>query len=100
MLKHVLVPLDGSPLAEKALDAARRILPPDGKVTLLICVQDAIPPAQADGSAEIAATLAVNAALHDSTAAQAKDYLEHQATNLKLHGLEADTEIGAGDIAD
>ena len=35
MLKHVLVPLDGSELAEKALPYAKEIIAPDGKVTLL-----------------------------------------------------------------
>jgi nucleotide-binding universal stress UspA family protein len=35
MLDHVLVPLDGSQLAEKALDYAARIVNPSGKITLL-----------------------------------------------------------------
>jgi nucleotide-binding universal stress UspA family protein len=35
MLDHVLVPLDGSPLAEEALANAIRILHPKGKITLV-----------------------------------------------------------------
>lgn len=38
MLKHVLVPLDGSRLAEKALNAALQILQPGGRITLLTVV--------------------------------------------------------------
>lgn len=40
MLKHILVPLDGSELAEAALPYAREIVAPDGKITLL-AVMDA-----------------------------------------------------------
>jgi nucleotide-binding universal stress UspA family protein len=38
MFKHVLVPLDGSPLAEKALPYAQAILTPQGRLTLLSVV--------------------------------------------------------------
>ena len=38
MLKHVLIPLDGSPLAEKVIDTVKHILPPGGKMTLLTAV--------------------------------------------------------------
>lgn len=39
MFGHILVPLDGSELAEKALDYARQIVRPDGKLTLLSVVR-------------------------------------------------------------
>lgn len=35
MLKHILVPLDGSTVAEKALEYARRVTEMGGKITLL-----------------------------------------------------------------
>jgi nucleotide-binding universal stress UspA family protein len=35
MFKHVLVPLDGSELSEKALAPARQVLSPEGTLTLL-----------------------------------------------------------------
>ena len=38
MLKHVLVTLDGSELAEQALAYAERILPKGGEITLLSVV--------------------------------------------------------------
>lgn len=83
MLRHVLVPLDGSPLAEKALDAARRVLAPDGKITLLSSVEAM---QRLEGSTD--------------PAAECKRYLDHAATNLKLHGYHADVEIGTGDPAE
>jgi nucleotide-binding universal stress UspA family protein len=39
MLAHVLVPLDGSALSEAALDYARNILHPKGRLTLLTAVE-------------------------------------------------------------
>lgn len=38
MLNHILLPLDGSPLAEQALVYARNILAPDGKLTIVCAV--------------------------------------------------------------
>lgn len=38
MLKHILLPLDGSPLAEQALAYARDILAPDGRLTIVCAV--------------------------------------------------------------
>jgi len=47
MLRHILIPLDGSPLAEQALPWTRQILIPEGKVTLVTAlhVPDALSPA-------------------------------------------------------
>jgi nucleotide-binding universal stress UspA family protein len=39
MLKHILVPLDGSKLAEQALAHALDIIAPDGKITLVCAVE-------------------------------------------------------------
>lgn len=38
MLKHILLPLDGSPLAEQALAYVRDILAPDGRLTIVCAV--------------------------------------------------------------
>lgn len=38
MLKHILLPLDGSQLAEEAIDSARQILPKGGRITLLTAI--------------------------------------------------------------
>ena len=42
MLNHVLVPLDGSKLSEKALDQATHFITSDGKITLLRVVEVAV----------------------------------------------------------
>jgi len=88
MLKHVLVPLDGSALAEKALDFAQRMLAPGSKLTLL---------ATLEGGASFPAP--GQDAAGRSAEEQAKLYLEHEAKNLKLKGFEADTVVGKGDPA-
>lgn len=41
MLKHILVPLDSSELAESALPYARQIVADDGRITLLMVVDNA-----------------------------------------------------------
>jgi nucleotide-binding universal stress UspA family protein len=38
MLKHVLVPLDGSKLAEQALEHAKNIVAPQGRISLITAV--------------------------------------------------------------
>ncbi|MCC6615052.1 MAG: universal stress protein [Anaerolineae bacterium] len=47
MLRHVLIPLDGSPLAEQALPWTRQIMTPDGHITLVTALHmpDALSPA-------------------------------------------------------
>ncbi len=39
MLKHVLVPLDGSKLAEEAISHALDIIAPDGRITLVCAIE-------------------------------------------------------------
>ena len=85
MLKHVLVPLDGTSLAEKALDTVKYILPPDGKITLLTAVsnRDQLPNVQVD-SGEI----------------PLDQYLEHIALRVRLEGFEVESDIRVGDAAE
>jgi nucleotide-binding universal stress UspA family protein len=85
MLKHVLIPLDGSLLAEKAIDTVKHIMPPGGKMTLLTAVPNAdqLPTISVEGG-EIALD----------------QYLEHIALRVKLEGFEVDTEIRPGDPAE
>lgn len=100
MLKHVLVPLDGSPLAEKALDAARYILPPGSKITLLTSVERPTLPVYAYPSPD-----ALTEIKHDQESirhahADAATYLERLAANLRLNGYSAEIEIGMGSPAE
>jgi len=85
MLRHVLVPLDGSKLAEKALDVVKSIMPPGGKMTLLTAVahRDQLPMVSVD-SAEI----------------PIDQYLEHIALRVRLEGFEVETDIRVGDAAE
>lgn len=85
MLKHVLIPLDGSLLAEKAIDTVKHILPPGGKITLLTAVADGeqLPHVEVqDGEIPL------------------DQYLEHIALRVRLEGFEVDTEIRSGDPAE
>lgn len=85
MLKHVLVPLDGSMQAEKALDTVKYILPPGGKITLLTAAQnrDQLPTVQVE-SGEI----------------PLDQYLEHIALRVRLEGFEVEIDIRVGDPAE
>lgn len=99
MIRRVLVPLDGSELAEKALTMARRVLQPDGKIILLMAVQHPEPPAYDYPSAEAVDALASEKRIEEQAYPQATSYLEHTATNYKLHGYQVETEIIQGDPA-
>lgn len=44
MLSHILVPLDTSELSERALEVAKQIVAPDGRITLLSVVEPPIAP--------------------------------------------------------
>jgi len=82
MLKHVLIPLDGSQLAEKAIDTVKFMLPPGGKITLLTAVPnpEQLPTVSvSDGEIPL------------------DQYLEHVALRVKLEGFEVETDIRAGD---
>lgn len=85
MLKHVLIPLDGSPLAEKAIDTVKYILPPDGKITLLTVVSNPDqPPTVSAESGEI----------------PLDQYLEHIALRVRLEGFQVETDIRSGETAE
>jgi nucleotide-binding universal stress UspA family protein len=86
MLKHILVPLDGSLLAEKALDVVKHMLPPSGKITLLSAVSttDPMPIVHQPSSGDT----------------PLDRYLEHVALRMRLEGFEVETEIRVGDAAE
>jgi nucleotide-binding universal stress UspA family protein len=94
MLKHILVPLDGSALAEKALDYAVQIIAPKRRITLLCVIE--VP--------DIANTIydmPSNLMMVEENLAAARDYLERVANELrKDHQLRVNMEIKVGKPAD
>ncbi|HEX2907566.1 MAG TPA: universal stress protein [Phototrophicaceae bacterium] len=73
MLNHVLLPLDGSKLAEQAIYPIKHVLRPDGQITLL------------------------HVAANEAEAQTATDYLEGVAMRLKLDGYQVHIEVLDGD---
>lgn len=84
MLDHVLVPLDGSRLAEEALEHAKRIVNHQGKITLLTAVD--VPEIPMYGLYPPATIPDYQAAIEDALP-QARAYLEQVAKDLFLHLL-------------
>lgn len=99
MLSHVLIPLDSSLLAEKALDAAKPILRPQGKITLVMAVQTPTPPIFAYPSADVLHEIERDLAPAQEGEQDAHEYLERIAKNLTLLGYSVDIEVQHGDPA-
>jgi nucleotide-binding universal stress UspA family protein len=92
MLKHVLIPLDGSLLAERAFEPAKNLLRPQGKITLITAVHN--------GHVPIPETSREAESSDEDDLSQLNSYLERIAANLKLNGYEVDFEIRDGEPAD
>lgn len=104
MLNHVLVPLDGSPLAEEALEYALKIVSPSGRLTLVTAVDlpDVLPPgfypAFGPHAIELPAAEASNYQYsRDAIVTKAKAYLQTIIGKLQLSSpvrMTAVVEIG------
>jgi nucleotide-binding universal stress UspA family protein len=94
MLKHILVPLDGSKFAEDALNYASDILAPDGKITLVCAVS--IPEVPVYGSYPNV-TIPDFATTDHELIPQAKQYLEKVAQALNKTHIAIDFEVKLGD---
>jgi nucleotide-binding universal stress UspA family protein len=99
MLRHVLVPLDGSMLAEEALIHAKNIAAPQGQITLLAVIEL---PAEYDYAlVDIPLTMTSAGALFDQEEHQvayrnALDYLRAQASLLEARGYTVDCVVETG----
>lgn len=100
MLKHVLVPLDGSALAEEALQYAIEITAPDAEITLVSAVE--LPEIMPGGFYPIVDPALVGAAYNenkekiftaDEIVAQVRDYLAHMTEKLGAHKVNTHVEI-------
>jgi nucleotide-binding universal stress UspA family protein len=101
MLNHVLVPLDGSALAETALESAKNLIGPKGKITLLTVVEapeypeyiylptPMVTPPRDDYAVAV-----------ENLLAQGKDYLREIGKRLQSEGINVGLEAFVGDPAD
>ncbi len=97
MLKHILVPLDGSLLAKTALDLATQIANTTCKITLVTVVQEPNFPAYA------ATPVSVNTEYYptlEMLESDGKRYLEDVADLLRQRGYHVSTKVEVGDPAE
>jgi nucleotide-binding universal stress UspA family protein len=97
MLDHVLVPLDGSQLAEQALEHARQIVNRQGRITLLTAVD--VPEIPMYGLYPPASIPDYQAAIEDALP-QARAYLEQIGQELVAAGYSVSSEAQIGDAAE
>ncbi len=96
MLKNVLVPLDGSPLAQMAVDVAAQIADPGCEITLLTIVQPPDVPVTITTPMIIANT---NYAVVEEAKQEARRYLENVSQKLLDRGFRVKMRVEMGDPA-
>lgn len=97
MIHYVLIPLDGSKLAEKAIPVARQVVQSGGHITLMTAL-----PGQSQGyypTDETPDMPEQDAAYLHAAKPQAQDYMDRIAQNLRLQGYDVDVHIVPGDPA-
>ncbi len=94
MLKHVLVPLDGSRLAEEALAHALEIVAPEGKITLVCAIE--VPDVPNYGYYP-SVTVSDNVSTRNELLPIAKHYLEGLASDMTKNGTSTRFEVTIGD---
>lgn len=99
MLKHVLVPLDGSNLAEAALEYATQVVDPAGQLTLFTVINLPELPIYDFYPTPVVVAQEYESAVVEATP-RARDYLKGIAENLrKQTGASIKTEVSSGDAA-
>jgi nucleotide-binding universal stress UspA family protein len=88
MFKNILVPLDGSQVSEEALQYAKEIVDPQGKLTLITVIDMPDYPAAMFYPAGIATYELSKETAQNELVPQAQDYLNRMAAHLKELGLE------------
>ena len=101
MLKHILVPLDGSALSEQALEQALEVTCDAAKITLLSVIE--IPVDYEYALVDIPLTVVTarkyNEDEFNSTYRRVHDYLTGHATKLVKKGYEVECVVETGDPA-
>lgn len=96
MLKHVIVPLDGSELAEAALAHAQQITTPQGKITLLSAID--VPEVPIYGYYPPAAIPDYESA-EENLLPRAQEYLDNIGKQVKAEGFVVGIEVHIGEPA-
>ncbi len=100
MFKHVLIPLDGSEIAEKAIDYARHITDPNGgHITLLTALDVPEYPPAMYYPAGVAAYEINQQTMNEQVIPQAQEYLQRIAESFKDAGYITHIEAIIGDPA-
>jgi len=100
MLKHILVPLDESELAEKALEHAKALLGKEGKLTLLTVVN--APDFVTSGLYPVPFEYQIEnyESLRKKRLEYAESYLRHILERLQKDGYKAEYRLVVGEPAD
>jgi nucleotide-binding universal stress UspA family protein len=100
MLQHVLVPLDGSRLAEEALQYAMAIVDPNGLVTLVSAVEvETVPSYGPELMPLVRTSVPDYQEAIDHMVPRANSYLRSVADSLRERGLRVDIEARLGEPA-
>jgi nucleotide-binding universal stress UspA family protein len=109
-INHVLIPLDQSELAERALEYAVALVQPQGCLTLLTVIEKSLPVMKTprpeaeglqDGIAMMASTImTMQTAEGDLGWQNANHYLERTAARLESLGLKVNTQVAEGHPAE
>ncbi len=99
MLSQVLVSLDGSELAERALPYAKQIVASTGEIVLLSVVDVPDFPVYSVYPMAVATPEADYGTVVTDLLASSKEYLEGVANQLRLGGLRVKTVVKSGDPA-
>lgn len=97
MLNHVLIPLDGSCLAEATIEEARRVMLADAQITLLTVVQE--PSALIYGLDFTGSSSSSYRAKVKEVIAEAKRYLQKMAKKLRTDNFKVSLRVKFGDDA-
>ena len=101
MLRHVLVPLDGSALSEQALHYAQEIIAQGGRITLLTVVEVPIDYEYSlvDIPLTVVTSRAYSEAEYTNTQLRIQDYLNSKAHKLAEKGYELEIIVERGEPA-
>lgn len=95
MYKHILIPLDGSDLAEQAVTEARKLIGPETRITLFQVIRLPLPVMSPDVG------LSMPVIEMDDLMNEAMAYLNKVAAELAAEGIEAKCEVVEADnVAD